>query len=162
MKRRSAGPGHRRALLRELGGFREYYTGISGVREDSDLFLRAAALGHQAWFVRDAVALHIAAPQAKGRRFDLRYRHWASRNHTILIVANIGLFTGRGLRCMATSVVLSARDAGPVHKRTARVVVVLAGVVRGLVVAARTFGSGPLPATGGFRRNGRALTLPSA
>lgn len=152
----------RRALLRELGGFREYYTGVSGVREDSDLFMRAADLGLQAWFVRDAVALHIGAPQAKGRRFDLRYRHWATRNHTILILANVGLFTRRGLRCLATPVALVACEAGPIHKRAVRVAVVVAGLTRGMVVALRTFGIGPVPPRGGFRQNGRPLSLPPA
>ena len=80
----------RRSTLEALGGFREYYTGISGVREDADSFFRARGLGLKAVFIYDAVANHVAAPQSRGRRFDSRYHHWANRNTAILMVANFG------------------------------------------------------------------------
>jgi GT2 family glycosyltransferase len=81
----------RRECLADLGGFREWFRGLSGVCEDTDAFLRARLLGHKAVFVHDAVARHVGAPQARGRRFDARYRVAAGRNLGVLLVANYGL-----------------------------------------------------------------------
>ena len=81
----------RRKCLADLGGFREWFHGVSGVCEDTDAFLRARRLGHKAVFVHDAVARHVGAPQVRGRRFDARYRVAAARNLGVLLVANCGL-----------------------------------------------------------------------
>ena len=55
----------RRKCLADLGGFREWFHGVSGVCEDTDAFLRARRLGHKAVFVHDAVARHVGAPQVR-------------------------------------------------------------------------------------------------
>lgn len=150
----------RTELITQLQGFREYYTGVSGVREDADLFLRAAENGHQAWFVHKAVTLHVAAPQAKGQRFDLRYRHWASRNHTILLLANFGLASRMFWRAVLTMILQNASQAGSPLKRAGRTAIAGAGIVRGAVWALRTFGPRKRPPIGGFRQGERPLTLP--
>jgi len=87
----------RRECLLDLGGFREWFRGISGICEDTDAFLRARQLGYKAVFVHNAIATHVGAPQAYGRRFDARYRVAAARNLGILLVANCGLFDRRVL-----------------------------------------------------------------
>jgi GT2 family glycosyltransferase len=81
----------RRDTLAAMGGFREDYGGVSGVREDTDAFLRARALGFRAVFVGQAVARHAGAPQARGQRFDLRYHFWSNRNHALLLINNFGM-----------------------------------------------------------------------
>jgi len=150
----------RTKVITQLQGFREFYTGVSGVREDSDLFFRAAEVGHQAWFVHKAVTLHVAAPQAKGQRFDLRYRHWASRNHTILMLANFGLASRMFWRAVLTMVLQNASQAGSPVKRLGRTAIAVAGIARGGAWALRTFGPRKRPPVGGFRQGGRPLTLP--
>lgn len=84
----------RREVLAELGGFREDYPGVSGVREDSDMCLRVRAAGYKLLFTPYAVVTHIGAPQVKGRRFDTRYTFYAARNHAALLVRNCGLLSG--------------------------------------------------------------------
>ncbi|HVX07923.1 MAG TPA: glycosyltransferase [Humibacter sp.] len=141
----------RRALIERLDGFREYFTGVSGVREDADVFLRATKLGAEAWFVRGAVALHVAAPQAKGRRFDLRYTHWAMRNHALLLHANLGMFSSAVWRTLLWNVFVgNLRHGRALHRRIVRTAVSVAGFVRGLLVGARFIGVGPRDPVGRF------------
>jgi GT2 family glycosyltransferase len=140
----------RRFLIDELGGFREFFTGVSGVREDADLFLRARALGYQAWFVHRAVALHVAAPQAKGKRFDLRYQHWAARNHALLLIANFGMTSAVFRRSVLRSVPANLGYGGAYYRRMVRTGVIVLGYLRGMAVAARFIGRGPLPPVGRF------------
>jgi GT2 family glycosyltransferase len=140
----------RRALIEQLGGFREFFTGVSGVREDADLFLRAKALGHQAWFVHRAVAAHVAAPQAKGHRFDLRYQHWAARNHAVLLIANFGMFSPMFLGSLLGAVPANLRYGGAWYRRAVRTSAVVAGYLRGVLVAIRFIGRGPLDPIGRF------------
>jgi GT2 family glycosyltransferase len=126
----------RRSTLEAMGGFREDYRGVSGVREDSDAFLRARRLGFRAVFVSDAVARHVAAPQAKGRRFDLRYGYCANRNHVLLIINNFGVCSGLLWRWTATELRAALGD----HRRTPlrRLVwftVRVSGIARGLSLA---------------------------
>ena len=102
----------RRECLLDLGGFREWFRGISGICEDTDAFLRAQRLSYKAVFVHNAVATHVGAPQARGRRFDARYRIAASRNLAILLVANCGLIDRRVLdqvHAMITEISKAAR-----------------------------------------------------
>lgn len=80
----------RRRVIEELGGFREDYPGISGVREDSDMSLRVRALGYKILFNPRACVDHIGAPQSKGQRFDVRYSFYSQRNHMVLLVRNFG------------------------------------------------------------------------
>ncbi len=79
----------RRSVLDELGGIRDGYTGTC-VREETDLCLRVRAAGFRLVYTPDAVVEHVAAPYAKGRRFDLRYVYWAQKNHLILLIRNFG------------------------------------------------------------------------
>lgn len=81
----------RREILANLGGFREDYPGISGVREDSDMCLRVKALGYKILFNPRACVDHIGAPQAKGQRFDTRYAFYGQRNHVVLLMRHLGL-----------------------------------------------------------------------
>jgi GT2 family glycosyltransferase len=80
----------RRRVLEEIGGIRDGYFGTC-VREESDLCLRVARAGYRLVYVPDAVVEHVAAPYAKGRRFDFRYNYWAQKNHLILLVRNFGI-----------------------------------------------------------------------
>lgn len=78
----------RKSVLDELSGFRTDYPGISGIREDTDVFLRLKSLGLKVVFQPKASVRHIGAPQMKGRRFDLTYTYSAARNHSILLILN--------------------------------------------------------------------------
>jgi GT2 family glycosyltransferase len=78
----------RASVLTELAGFSTDYPGISGIREDTDVFLRLKALGRKIVFQPKASVRHIGAPQMKGRRFDLTYTYSAARNHTVLLIRN--------------------------------------------------------------------------
>lgn len=80
----------RRAALAELGGFRDDYPGTA-LREDSDVFLRLRSLGRRAVFAPHATVDHLPAPHVKGRRFDLRYKLYARRNHMVLIARHAGI-----------------------------------------------------------------------
>jgi glycosyltransferase involved in cell wall biosynthesis len=85
----------RASVLTELAGFRTDYPGISGIREDTDVFLRLKALGRKIVFQPKASVRHIGAPQMKGRRFDLTYTYSAARNHTVLLIRNDKYLKGR-------------------------------------------------------------------
>jgi glycosyltransferase involved in cell wall biosynthesis len=78
----------RASVLTELAGFRTDYPGISGIREDTDVFLRLKSLGRKIVFQPTASVRHIGAPQMKGRRFDLTYTYSSARNHTVLLIRN--------------------------------------------------------------------------
>jgi hypothetical protein len=80
----------RRSVLDEIGGIRDGYGGTC-VREETDLCLRVAHAGYRLVFTPDAVVEHVAAPYAKGERFDLRYAYWAQKNHMIVLIRNFGL-----------------------------------------------------------------------
>lgn len=83
----------RREVVAQLGGFREDYGGISGVREDTDMCLRVGQLGYKILFVPAACVDHLGAPQAVGQRFDTRYAFASERNHLTLLLRNFGLFS---------------------------------------------------------------------
>lgn len=80
----------RRTVLDELGGFPELYPGVSGVREDTGVCLRVRANGNKMIFAHKAVVDHLGAPQAKGKRFDIRYQYYGQRNHIVLLASNFG------------------------------------------------------------------------
>ncbi len=84
---------YRREVLQKLGGFREDYTGISGLREDSDPCFRVRKLGYRILFNPKAWVEHLGAPQASGNRFDYRYQYFGHRNHSMLLLNNFGLFS---------------------------------------------------------------------
>jgi GT2 family glycosyltransferase len=85
----------RREVLAALGGFREDYPGISGVREDSDMCLRVKRAGYRIIFNPAACVDHLGAAQAKGQRFDTRYVFYAAQNHVILLIRNYGVTSPR-------------------------------------------------------------------
>jgi GT2 family glycosyltransferase len=80
----------RRSVIESLGGIRDGYAGTC-IREETDLCLRVAHAGYRLTYTPAAVVEHVAAPYAKGERFDLRYAYWAQKNHLILLVRNFGL-----------------------------------------------------------------------
>ncbi len=80
----------RRAALDRIGGIRDGYAGTC-IREETDLCLQVTGAGYRLVYAPDAVVEHVAAPYAKGERFDLRYAYWAQKNHLILLIRNFGL-----------------------------------------------------------------------
>lgn len=79
----------RASVLREVGGIRDHYPGTC-LREETDIALRVKKHGHRIVYAPRSVALHVAGEYAKGRRFDLRYRYYAARNHIVLLTATLG------------------------------------------------------------------------
>lgn len=78
-----------REALRAISGIHDYYPGTC-LREDSDLALRVKKAGYRVLFAPDAAVLHVAGTYAKGKRFDLRYRFYGSRNHLLLLTTVLG------------------------------------------------------------------------
>jgi GT2 family glycosyltransferase len=101
----------RRSALDRIGGIHDGYAGTC-VREETDLCLRVAHAGYRLVFTPDAVVEHVAAPYAKGRRFDLRYAYWAQKNHLIVLIRNFGLSDPLVRRYVATSLRTAATDVG--------------------------------------------------
>jgi GT2 family glycosyltransferase len=99
----------RRTVLDALGGIRDGYAGTC-VREETDLCLRVKQAQYHLIFVPDAVVEHVAAPYAKGRRFDVRYDYWNQKNHLILLIRNFGMADPKVRRYLASS--LRAAGAG--------------------------------------------------
>jgi GT2 family glycosyltransferase len=130
----------RRGVLEALGGFRDDFTGVGGVREDTDVFLRLRALGYRAVFAPDAVADHIGAPHVEGRRFDFRYMFHARRNHALLLSRNFGIGSRmyRSWLRRETSNVLAS--SGGLVRRVVRVLLGFCGIVAGLEVSLRKAG----------------------
>ncbi len=93
----------RRSVLDRIGGIHEGYGGTC-VREETDLCLRVAHAGFKLVYTPDAVVEHLAAPYAKGRRFDLRYVYWAQKNHLIVLIRNFGVTEPIVRRYVSTSV----------------------------------------------------------
>jgi GT2 family glycosyltransferase len=93
----------RRSVLDQIGGIHEGYGGTC-VREETDLCLRVAHAGFRLVYTPDAVVEHLAAPYAKGRRFDLRYVYWAQKNHLIVLIRNFGLTEPIVRRYLSTSI----------------------------------------------------------
>jgi len=124
----------RREVVAKLGGFREDYPGISGVREDSDMCLRVKALGYKILFTPEACVDHIGAPQAKGQRFDLRYVYYGQRNHLVLLIRNYGLGATIVWRYLGLNFGTSLRDySTKIAAAFARLGVNFAGTVVGII-----------------------------
>jgi GT2 family glycosyltransferase len=129
---------YRREVLGRLGGFREDYPGISGVREDSDMCLRVRRLGYKVMFNPAAKADHIGAPQAKGRRFDARYVFYIERNHLTMLVRNFGWRSGILWRYLGQSAVnCTIETIRKVGGALARFGAVVLGTFVGLVSGTR-------------------------
>jgi len=80
----------RREAILQSGGIPAWPAGVSALREDLLLSLRIRDAGWGLVFNPAAAVLHIGAPQARGKRFDLRYEFTASRNHIFVLVSHFG------------------------------------------------------------------------
>lgn len=108
----------RRSAIADLGGIRDGYAGTC-MREETDLCLRVAHAGYRLIYTPDAVVEHVAAPYAKGQRFDLRYAYWAQKNHLILLIRNFGLGTPVVRRYLASSLRAALEDFSERSRRAA-------------------------------------------
>ncbi len=128
----------RHTVLSELSGFRTDYPGISGIREDTDIFLRLKALGHRVVFQPHASVRHIGAPQLTGRRFDLSYTYAASRNHAVLMIRNRRYLRGKAFRYFITKPFVSLNTlARKIVSAFAYAIAEATGTVAGIVQSVR-------------------------
>ncbi len=127
----------RKGVLGELGGFRDDFRGVGGVREDTDVFFRVAALGYRSIFSPDAAVDHLGAPHVRGRRFDFRYTFWARHNHALLLGRNFGLGSTYFRSWVRGEVVraVTAKHANPA-RRGVRILLGIGGIAAGVVSAA--------------------------
>jgi GT2 family glycosyltransferase len=101
----------RRAVIEQMGGIRDGYAGTC-IREETDLCLRVAHAGYHLIYTPDAVVEHVAAPYAKGQRFDLRYAYWDQKNHLVLLIRNFGLTAPIVRAYLASSLRRAVEDFG--------------------------------------------------
>ena len=81
----------RRDVLAKLGGFFTGYPGAA-LREETEIYLRIArSKSGRIVFNPRIVVTHVGAPQAIGRRFDLRYEYYQQHNHLVMLISNFGL-----------------------------------------------------------------------
>jgi GT2 family glycosyltransferase len=126
----------RRQVLARLGGFRDDFRGVGGVREDADIFLRTRALGYRALFSPSAVVDHVGAPHAQGRRFDLRYTFWMRHNHALLLARNYGLGSHSFRRWVYGELLRTLRIEHPSWmRRGARIGIRFAGLLAGIAAS---------------------------
>jgi GT2 family glycosyltransferase len=133
----------RRTVIEQLGGFREDFSGVSGIREDTDICLRVTSLGYRLVFAPRAVVDHVGAKQVVGNRFDVRYDFFTQRNHVALLLRNFGMKStivrryGRAaVREERNSLRVRARE-GRLLPGLARSVAKLAGVFTGVLLGVR-------------------------
>lgn len=127
----------RREVLARLGGFREDYPGIAGLREDTDMCLRVRRLGFRILFNPAAAVDHVAGPQAYGRRFDARYVFFGVQNHCVMLIRHRGalsqiVFRYVGGTIIRAQVELARRVCGAVIRLAAVMAGLLVGVSRGV------------------------------
>jgi GT2 family glycosyltransferase len=134
----------RKDVLGRLGGFRDDFRGVGGVREDTDVFLRVRSMGCRVLFSAAAVVDHHGAPHLKGRRFDYRYMFWARHNHALLLARNFGLGS-RAFRAWSTNELRRTMlgEHPNLLRRTARVTLGVVGVVAGTATSVWKAGWGP-------------------
>lgn len=133
----------RRSLLATLGGFRDDYPGTA-MREDTDVFLRAARLGRRAVFAPAALVDHLPAPHVHGRRFDLRYELYGRRNHMVLLARHEGIGSPRLRRWVGREFALVGRPRS-VRSKAKRLFVAVVGVSWGTLAMLRQARWAPLP-----------------
>ncbi|MEI5583926.1 MULTISPECIES: glycosyltransferase family 2 protein [unclassified Agromyces] len=119
----------RRAVLAELGGFRDDYPGTS-IREDTDMFLRVRAMGGRSVFAPEAIVDHLPAPHVRGARFDTRYKLYGRRNHMVLLARDGGIGS-RMLRRWVAAQFRNVRAAGGFGAGAKRLGVTTLGVLWG-------------------------------
>jgi len=93
----------RRTAVNSIGGIHDGYPGTC-LREESDLCLRVGRAGWRLVYVPTAHVVHVAAPYAKGKRFDRRYRYYAQRNHLVLLTRVLGPRSPTTTRYLRSSV----------------------------------------------------------
>lgn len=116
----------RRAVLADLGGFRDDYPGTA-LREDTDMFLRVKSIGGKALFLPNAVVDHLPAPHVVGERFDTRYKLYARRNHAVLLSRHEGI-RSPALRRWARSEIARVGEVASAKDRILRLGVTLLGL----------------------------------
>lgn len=125
----------RREVLAKLGGWRDFFTGTE-VAEETDVCLRTKRSGYKILFNPAAVVDHIGSPQAKGKRFDGRYRFYHRRNNYVLLLSNFGFgsIVTRyiGLTAKNTSVDVVRKIGGAFYQMLAETSGTLIGLWRGM------------------------------
>ncbi len=76
---------YRREVLQWIGGVPGITGGNSNHHEDLAISLAVRNEGFRIRFAAKAAVFHLGAPQPKGRRFDLRYDYFASRNLVLVL-----------------------------------------------------------------------------
>jgi GT2 family glycosyltransferase len=127
----------RRQVLAQLGGFRDDFLGVGGVREDTDVFFRTGALGYRIVFSPDASVDHLGAPHVRGRRFDFRYVFWSRRNHALLLARNFGMGSNYFRSWLRDEIVraVTAHHSNPL-RRFVRILLGIGGIAGGVLSAA--------------------------
>ncbi len=128
----------RRDVLARLGGFRENYTATCNC-EETDMCSRVKKLGFSISFNPKACVEHVGAPQAKGRRMDLRYDIFGCRNYLMYLVINYGIFSRFFYLALGYLLYSSAKDfarkaGGAGLSMICRVIGVATGLCMGLVL----------------------------
>lgn len=132
---------YRREVMARLGGFREDYPGISGVREDTDMCLRVKKLGWRILFNPRMIVDHLGAPQAVGKRFDVRYNYYTAHNHTVLLIRNYGLTARKFWNYLGWTGVQSVGNfVRRVGGALVNITLVLVGTILGIVSGLRLIG----------------------
>lgn len=123
-------------VLARMGGLREGFPGTC-LREETDICLRVRRLGFRIVLNPRAVVDHVAAPQFRGQRFDVRYDYYAQRNHLVLLLRNFGpsdpvvrRYLTATVRALMRSFIERLR-AGRIAPATARLAAGIAGLVTG-------------------------------
>ena len=126
----------RREVLARLGGFREHYTATCNC-EETDMCSRVKKLGYSIRFNPKACVEHVGAPQAKGRRMDLRYDIFGCRNYMMYLAINYGIFSRFFYLAIGYLLYSSAKDfvrkaGGAGLSMICRLIGVLSGLCMGL------------------------------
>lgn len=128
----------RREVLAELGGFRDDFRGVGGVREDTDVFLRVTALRYRTIFSPFAVVDHVGAAHVRGRRFGVRYQFWLRRNHALLLARNYGIRSRRFAAWVASEPGRSLRRGETNARRVAHAMLGVVGIGAGVAASVRS------------------------
>ncbi len=134
----------RRAILAQLGGFRDDYPGTA-MREDTDMFLRVRRAGGRVVFAPDAAVDHLPAPHVRGKRFDVRYELYGIRNHMVLLARDQGA-SSPTLRMWAASRFRQGVSLPTLRRRLKRLAILAIGLMWGSFAVLRCAKWHPLPA----------------
>lgn len=126
----------RRDALTRLNGFFEGFPGTA-MAEDTDVSLRVRELGYRLAFDPSVLVHHHGAPHVHGRRFDLRYRYFASRNYTAMLLRHRWFLGPRASRLFVSEVRSEASSERRIASRMARLAAHCLGSAAGVIDAAR-------------------------